>query len=143
MTDITKEQAYAMILHDTKIFKNLPKEYKQDKEFIKKCLNLPNFPTNLQYITEELKHDELFVKECVEIKHIALLYMGKEFHSNKEYILLAVEQDPFLFDMLDEEFHIYKNNLEQLRSDVEREKLKDKLDNDLMPAKNLSKTKKI
>ena len=140
---MTPENAYALILHDTKSFNSLPNEFKNDKDFIKKCLNIANFTTNLQYISEDLKHDKQFVREVVEIKNLALLYMGKEFHSQKEYILLAVEQDQFIFEMLDEEFHVYKNNLDKLRDDVKIEKLKDKLEIRLESISRASKTKKI
>ena len=143
MNNMTTENAYAIILHNPKNFNSLPKELKSDKEFIKRCLKVANFTTNLQCISEELKHDKQFVREVVEIKHLALLYMGKEFHSQKEYILLAVEQDPFIFEMLDEEFHVYKNNLDKLRDDVKIEKLKDKLEIRLEPVNRLSKIKKI
>lgn len=140
---MTPENAYAIILHDTKNFNSLPDEFKSDKKFIKKCLKIASFPTNLQYIAEDLKHDKQFVREIVEIKHLALLYMGIEFHSQKEYILLAVEQDQFIFEMLDKEFHVYKNNLDKLRDDVKIEKLKEKLEIILEPINRFSKMKKI
>jgi Domain of unknown function (DUF4116) len=143
MNTMTHEAAYAMILHDTKTFKFLPEEFRSDKEFIKKCLKLANFPTNLKLIAEHLKHDEEFVKELIQIKGLAFSYMGEEFHTKKEFILLAVEKEPFIFEVLDKEFQVYKNNLDLLRDEVNIEKLRDKLEISLEPVGKVFKTKKI